>query len=69
MRQLYAVRVPPLRSSPPMHYHVALTETFTVMEGTLDLHLGRERRRVTLSPGQSVTAEIGQPHTFGNERD
>jgi hypothetical protein len=47
-----------------MHYHVAFTETFTVMEGALDFYLGRERRRVTLPPGQSVTAEIGQPHTF-----
>jgi hypothetical protein len=39
------------------------------MEGALDFYLGRERRRVTLAPGQSVTAEIGQPHTFGNDRD
>jgi mannose-6-phosphate isomerase-like protein (cupin superfamily) len=69
VRQLYAVRVPPRRPSPPLHYHVAFTETFTVMEGALDFYLGRERRRVTLGPGQSVTAEIGQPHTFGNERD
>jgi quercetin dioxygenase-like cupin family protein len=68
VRQLYAVRVPPRRPSPPMHYHVAFTETFTVMEGALDFYLGRERR-VTLGPGQSVTAEIGQPHTFGNDRD
>jgi mannose-6-phosphate isomerase-like protein (cupin superfamily) len=68
VRQLYAVRVPPRRPSPPMHYHVAFTEKFTVVEGALDFYLGRERRRVTLGPGQSVTAEIGQPHTFGNDR-
>jgi Cupin domain len=52
-----------------MHYHVAFTETFTVMEGALDFYLGRSRQRVTLRPGQSVTAEIGQPHTFANDRD
>jgi mannose-6-phosphate isomerase-like protein (cupin superfamily) len=69
VRQLYAVRVPPRRPSPPLHYHVAFTERFTVMEGALDFYLGRERRRVTLAPGQSVTAEIGQPHTFGNDRE
>jgi mannose-6-phosphate isomerase-like protein (cupin superfamily) len=69
VRQLYAVRVPPRRPSPPMHYHVAFAERFTVMEGALDFYLGRERRRVTLGPGQSVTAEMGQPHTFGNDRD
>jgi hypothetical protein len=39
------------------------------MEGTLDFYLGRKRRRVTLGIGQSVTAEIGQPHAFGNDRD
>jgi mannose-6-phosphate isomerase-like protein (cupin superfamily) len=69
MRQLYAVRIPPRRPSPPLHYHVAFTETFTVMEGALDFYLGRERRRATLGPGQRVTAEIGQPHTFANDRD
>jgi hypothetical protein len=42
------VRVPPRRPSPPLHYHVAFTERFTVMEGALDFYLGRERRRVTL---------------------
>jgi mannose-6-phosphate isomerase-like protein (cupin superfamily) len=69
MRQLYAVRIPPYRPSPPLHYHLAFAETFTVMEGALDFYLGRERRRVALGPGQRVTAEIGQPHTFGNDRD
>jgi mannose-6-phosphate isomerase-like protein (cupin superfamily) len=69
VRQLYAMRVPLGRPSPPMHDHVAFTERLTVMEGALDFYLGRERRRVTLAPGQSVTAEIGQPHTFANDRD
>jgi mannose-6-phosphate isomerase-like protein (cupin superfamily) len=69
VRQLYAVRIPPHRPSPPLHYHVAFAETFTVMEGALDFYLGRGRRRVTLGPGQRVTAEIGRPHTFGNDRD
>ena len=69
MRQLYAVRIPPHRPSPPLHYHVAFAETFAVMEGALEFYLGRERRRVALGPGQRVTAEIGQPHTFGNDRD
>ena len=59
VRQLYAVRVPPRRPSPPLHYHVAFTEAFTVMEGTLDFYLGRQRRQMTLRPGQSVTAAIG----------
>lgn len=28
--QLYEVRLPPHRPSPPLHYHVDFTETFTV---------------------------------------
>jgi hypothetical protein len=31
VRQLYVVRVPPRRASPPLHYHVAFTERLTVM--------------------------------------
>lgn len=69
VRQLYAVLLPAHRPSPPLHYHVAFTETFTVTEGTLDVFLGRERRRVTLTAGESVTAELRQPHTFANDRD
>lgn len=33
VRQLYQVRLPPRRRSPPLHYHLRLTETFSVMEG------------------------------------
>jgi mannose-6-phosphate isomerase-like protein (cupin superfamily) len=68
-RQLYEARVPPRRIGPPLHYHVTFTETFTVKEGTLDFYLGPERRHMLLGPQQSVTAELGQLHTFANERD
>ena len=68
-RQLYEVRVPPRRVSPPLHYHITFAETFTVKEGTLDFYLGRERRHMLFGPQQSVTVDIGQLHTFANERD
>lgn len=42
-RQLYRVLLPPYRARPPLHYHVAFTETFTAIEGTLDMYLGPER--------------------------
>jgi mannose-6-phosphate isomerase-like protein (cupin superfamily) len=67
--QLYQAYVPPRRLGPPLHYHVAFTETFTVIEGTLDVYLGPQRRRVVLRPQESVTVRIRQLHTFGNERD
>jgi mannose-6-phosphate isomerase-like protein (cupin superfamily) len=68
-RQLYEVHIPPRRPSPPLHYHLAFTETFHVIQGALDLYLGRERIHVVLNPQESLTAQIGQLHTFSNERD
>lgn len=67
--QLYRVDLPPLRPGPPLHYHVAFAETFTVLEGTLDIYLGRERRHLRLKSGESILAEAGQLHTFENHSD
>lgn len=68
-RQLYRVRIPPRRPSPPFHYHRDFTETFSVIEGKLDIYLGQERRHFLLGPEESITASIGQLHTFANQRD
>jgi mannose-6-phosphate isomerase-like protein (cupin superfamily) len=68
-RQFYQVSLPGRRPSPPLHYHLRFTETFSVIEGTLDVYLGHERRHVMLQPGESVTAQIRQLHTFANIRD
>lgn len=67
-RQLYRVLLPPGRPSPPLHYHVKFTETFKVIEGSLDLYLGRERKLLALNAGDSFTVPIGRPHTFANHR-
>ncbi len=64
--QLYRVLLPAHRPSPPLHYHVAFTETFTAVEGTLDMYLGRERRHLRLNAGESMTVQLYQPHTFAN---
>ena len=68
-RQRYQVRLPARRPSPPLHYHVTFTETFSVLEGALDLYLGRDRKHILLHPYQSMTVHVGQLHTFANERD
>src|SRR6266567_2472299 len=68
-RQLNRVHIPPRRPSPPLHYHTAFTETFQVIQGALDMYLGRERNHLVLNPPESLTAQIGQLHTFANERD
>ena len=67
--QIYRVFLPIHRPSPPLHYHLAFTETFTAEDGTLDLYLGNERRHLRLNPGDSVTVPLRQPHTFANTSD
>lgn len=67
--QLYLVRLPAWRPSLPLHYHLAFTETFSVVEGVLDRYLGRKRRHITLKEHDSTTVQIGQLHTFANQRD
>jgi len=64
--QVYRVVLPPHRSGPPLHYHIAFRETFAVEEGTLDIYVGRKRTHIVLKPGDRATAQIGQPHTFAN---
>lgn len=68
-RQLYQVRIPPRRPSPPLHYHLKFTETFTVVEGHLDIYLGRDRKHIVLRLKEAITANVRQIHTFGNSRD
>jgi quercetin dioxygenase-like cupin family protein len=67
--QLYRVLLPAHRTSPPLHYHVSFTETFTVLKGTLDIYLGRERRHQQLHSGELVTVQRYEPHTFANTSD
>ena len=57
-RQLYQVRLPARRPSPPLHYHVAFTETFSVLEGALDMYLGGDRQHILLHQYQSMTVTL-----------
>ena len=59
--QLYRVFLPVHRRSPPLHYHTAFTETFSVLEGKLDMYLGRERRHRQLRPGARWIARCFVP--------
>ena len=54
--QLYEVRLPPHRPSPPLHYHVDFIETFTVKQGELDIYALRDQKHLLLQPGESATA-------------
>ena len=56
--------LPPHLSGPPRHRHRYETEVFTVLDGILEVRLGRETR--TLSAGESVTVPPGIVHAFAN---
>jgi mannose-6-phosphate isomerase-like protein (cupin superfamily) len=58
--------VSPTSPEPPAHHHPK-TETFRALEGTLTVV--REGEAIDLSPGDSLTVEPGQAHTFRNESD
>lgn len=58
--------VSPESPEPPAHYHPK-TETFETLEGQVTVV--REGDPVQLGPGESVTVEPGQEHTFRNDTD
>lgn len=49
---------------PPLHFHKTFSERFDVIEGTLYLQVGKEKK--ILKQGESVTVPRGWPHRFYN---
>nr|WP_081927474.1 cupin domain-containing protein [Halobellus rufus] len=58
--------VSPESPAPPVHYHQT-TETFKVLEGQLTVVCDGEP--IHLSPGESLTVDPRQEHTFRNETE
>ena len=54
-------------SGPPLHYHNAFSEKFEVLEGTLFLQVGKEKK--VLKQGDAVTVAPKTPHKFYNPSD
>ena len=48
-----------------LHYHLAYTEEFTVLEGSLNICIGRRNARV-LRAGESTFVPLKTPHRFWN---
>lgn len=46
----------------PLHFHATEDEVLIVLEGTLDVRLGDERRLV--EAGHTVSIPAGMPHSF-----
>ncbi|MBA2694226.1 MAG: cupin domain-containing protein [Rubrobacter sp.] len=69
-RMRIRVELPAGAAGPPMHYHLAFTETFEAVEGSLDLLLvGGKKNRLTLKSGESAHVPVKVPHTFSNGSD
>lgn len=58
--------LPPGAKGSPLHYHTEMEETFTVLEGCLEMEVGRKGIRRTLRSGESVHVPAGMHHSFGN---
>lgn len=52
----------------PLHYHKTYAETFTAVEGTLGLRVGKKRTLI-LQPGESFTVQPMVLHSFFNPSD
>lgn len=61
--------LPPGASGSPLHYHTTMSETFTVMAGSLDMEVGRKGNRRTLLAGDSLHVPAGMHHSFRNASD
>ena len=48
---------------------VDFAETFTVKSGKLDFYVVTEQRRLSPQPGDSITAQLHQPHRLANDHD
>ena len=54
-------------NGPPLHYHNAFSEKFEVIEGTLYLQIGKDRK--VLKQGDAITVPPKTPHKFYNPTD
>lgn len=53
----------PQGDSPPLHLHRTEDEVFVVLEGVFRFRLGEDQER-RISPGESLLAPKGVPHTY-----
>jgi mannose-6-phosphate isomerase-like protein (cupin superfamily) len=65
-RLRFQFTLPPHAEGTPLHYHSALTETFTVVEGTLAMCVGGKNRERMLVPGETAAVPVGVSHRFWN---
>ncbi|MBD2452125.1 cupin domain-containing protein [Nostoc sp. FACHB-152] len=58
--------LPPHAKGSPLHYHTRMSETFTVLEGFLEMEFAQQGNRKTLYAGESLHIPAGVHHSFHN---
>jgi quercetin dioxygenase-like cupin family protein len=58
--------LPPGAEGSPMHYHPSMGETFTVLQGCLEMEIGQKGNVRTLQTGEQVHVPPGVQHSFRN---
>ncbi|WP_242049139.1 cupin domain-containing protein [Aulosira sp. FACHB-615] len=61
--------LPPKAKGSPLHYHTKMSETFTVLQGCLEMEFGHKGNRRTLYAGESLHVPAGVHHSFHNPSD
>lgn len=62
---IFRTALAPFAVGAPLHQHDAMTESFEVVSGTLEIDLGGSRTRLLHAGGQ-ITLAPGTPHGFRN---
>jgi quercetin dioxygenase-like cupin family protein len=58
--------LPPGAEGSPLHYHPGMGETFTVLQGCLEMEIGKKGNVRTLQAGEQVHVPPGVQHSFRN---
>jgi len=58
--------LPPKAKGSPLHYHTNMDETFTVLNGCLEMEVGKKGNRRTLQAGESLWVPAKMHHSFCN---
>jgi mannose-6-phosphate isomerase-like protein (cupin superfamily) len=60
------IELQPEALGPPLHYHLAFTEAFEVLQGRLDVAIGEKHNHSLLMAGQTAHIPINTVHRFWN---
>jgi quercetin dioxygenase-like cupin family protein len=61
--------LPPGAKGSPLHYHTSMSETFTVLAGSLEMEFAHKGQKRILTAGESLHVAAGVQHSFCNTSD